>query len=81
MSISDTSDELFTLRNQARPLGYYVGEHRNYDPCRGGGPFWLMYAKSNPLYDAHQNNPTILKYATPEQIEEFLREEVENYAN
>jgi hypothetical protein len=80
MPLVSEDHELFTLRNAARPLGYWVGLHRNFDAARGGGPFYVMHAKSSPRYEQHWNDPTVLKYATAEQVEDFLKQEGENYA-
>lgn len=68
MIAADDDDTLFTLQNIARPKGFYVGLHKQFDPLLPGGPFFLMYRKRSK----DDRSPTLLKYATAEQIEEFL---------
>jgi hypothetical protein len=69
-------DELYTLRNQARPLGFWVGIHEQFDPCRGGGPYYLMRRKEHK----DQRNPSLLRYATKEMIEDYLEGIANDYA-
>lgn len=61
-------DTLFTLQNVARPLGFWIGLHKQYDPLLGGGPFFVMRRKTYP----EERCPSLLKYATAEKVEEFL---------
>lgn len=68
--------ELYTLRQEARPLGFWVGRHGYFDPARGGGPFYLMRRKEFK----EQRNPTLLRYATSEMIQDFLQQAAETYA-
>ena len=70
----DDHDTQFTLNNQARPLGLWIGIHKSYDPLLGGGPFFVMPRKTAK----DQRSPTLLRYATAERVEEFLRDQVEN---
>lgn len=66
----------FTLRRAAQPLGFYVGEHKHFDPSRGGGPFFLMRRKEQP----DQRMPMLLRYATAEMVKDFLSQQAEEYA-
>lgn len=75
--MSDEGDMQYTLQNIARPLGFYVGLHAHFDPVRGGGPFYLMRRKQYP----EQRNESLLRYATAEMIEDFLHQQVEDYAD
>lgn len=72
---NDDEDTLYKLVDKARPLGFFVGLHTHFDPFIGGGPFYVM--KRNP----GQKNQSLLRYATAERVEEFLDQQVENYAN
>jgi hypothetical protein len=74
----DDPDTLFTLQNMARPLGYYVGVHNHFDPARGGGPFYLMERKA---ISGAERNPSLLRYATAERIEQFLQSSADNFAD
>lgn len=68
--------EVMTLRQKAGPLGIYVGEHKVFDPCRGG-PYFLVPKRRNKD-DGLQ--PTLLRFATAEQVEAYLNREAEHYA-
>lgn len=76
----DQEKELYKLVDKARPLGFFVGRHANFDPtipARGGGksdPYFLM--RRNP----GQRSTSLLRYATAEMIEDYLRTEAGNYA-
>jgi hypothetical protein len=61
--------DLFTLRNLARPRGFWVGEHVDFDPCRGGGPYYIVPRRMSA---DEPNHMPLLKYATAQQVEEFL---------
>jgi hypothetical protein len=69
--MAETSDmELDLLRIRADAAGCYVGRHRNWDPARGGGDLFLQWRRK------FRNAPleTILKYATPDAINQRLAE-------
>ena len=78
--MSDETGTIYKLVDRARPLGFFVGMHAHFDPtipARGGGksgPFYLM--RRNP----GQKNESLLRYATAEMIEDFLQQQVEDYA-
>lgn len=74
--MSDDADTQFMLNNRARPLGFFVGLHKVFDPVRGGGPFYLMRRKEHK----EQRNPSLLRYATAEMIEDYLNDVANNYA-
>lgn len=81
MSTIEDRDELYMLQNLARPLGFWVGVHKNFDPtipARGGGksgPYYLMRRKEYP----EQRQRSLVIYATAEMIEDFLRMDAGNY--
>jgi hypothetical protein len=51
--------------------------HTHFDPARGGGPFYVMPRKMHP----DDKSESLLRYATAERVEEFLKQQVESYAN
>jgi hypothetical protein len=63
-------EELELLQRRASGLNLYCNEHLNYDPCRGGGPLFVIEKRK---YRGQQCE-TFLKYATPEQCSEFFEE-------
>lgn len=69
--------ELVVLQAKARLLGLYVGEHRTYDPCLPGGPYFVVPKRKR---GEDGTMPTLLKYATREDVENLLERESENYA-
>jgi len=74
----DDGETLFTLQNMARPLGYYVGVHKHFDPARGGGCFYVMERKS---HSGLERNPSLLRYSTAERVEQFLQSSADNFAD
>ena len=74
----DEVTEHSVLVRKARPLGFYVGEHKFFDPAMGGGPYFVVAKRGRG--NTGEAMPTILKYATREQVEEFLENEAANYA-
>jgi hypothetical protein len=68
-------DELFTLRNAARPLGLHVGRHERFDPAIGGGEYYVMEKKTSK----DQRSASYLKYATSQEVEEFLERQAASY--
>jgi hypothetical protein len=71
-----TDDDIYTLNNMARPLGFFVGRHRAFDPAMGGGQFYLMPKKQHP----DERVKTLIKYKTFAEIEEFLQKAAAQYA-
>lgn len=69
-------DELYSLRNLARPLGFWVGVHAHFDVTRGGGQYYVMPKNKYP----GQRNPSLLRFATREMVEEFLSNSADHYA-
>ena len=67
---STDPEELELLQRRAAALGLYCNEHKNYDPCRGGGPLFVIEKRKS----RGQECETFLKYATPEQCWEFFKD-------
>jgi len=68
--MSGETDELefeLTARRCERE-GFYLGRHRNYDPAQGGGDLYLM--PKQKFRD--QRNPSLLSYATSDEVHAFL---------
>jgi hypothetical protein len=55
-----------------RPVRLLVGRHRSFDPALGGGPYWLRVKRAADTFDLP--NPFLLKYATLEKIDAYLKE-------
>lgn len=70
------NDEHYTLQNLARPLGFYVGTHKTFDVLLGGGCYFIMPRKKRK----DERCPTLLKYATAQEVEEWLKQQADNYA-
>jgi hypothetical protein len=73
----DDVTELSVLQRKARPLGFHVAEHKQFDPCRGNGPYFVVPKRRNKQ-EGYQ--PTLLRYATAQEVTDFLNREAENYA-
>ena len=71
-----SDDDLFTLNNMARPLGYFCGRHKTYDAALGGGEYFLMPRKKH----RDERVETLIKYQTFEQVEEFLQKAAAEFA-
>jgi hypothetical protein len=69
-------NEHYTLQNAARPLGYFIGVHKTFDPVLGGGPYFVMPRKKHP----DERCPTLLKFATAAEVEEFLQQTADDFA-
>jgi hypothetical protein len=69
---STDPEELELLQRRAAGLNLYCNEHLHYDPCRGGGPLFVIEKRRY----AGQQTKTFVKYGTPEQCWEFF----ESYA-
>jgi hypothetical protein len=65
--VTDELDFEF-MRRKADALGFWVGEHKQYDPCLGGGPYYVQRKKT--FRKEHQ--PSLLRYATAEMVWDFL---------
>jgi hypothetical protein len=75
----DEMEEYDAVQRLARSLGFFAQLHRQYDPCRRRpdgslcGPWYLQRSKKqNPNAAPHE--PTILKYATADEIFAWLHE-------
>jgi hypothetical protein len=67
--MAETDDiEFDLLRRRADEAGFFVQRHRDYDPCRGGGDLYLQEKREL----RRDRMPSLLKYATADQIHEFL---------
>lgn len=67
--MAETSEmELGLLQRRARSMGFYCNKHREFDPARGTGDLYLMPAKRFRT----ERVPTLMSYATAEQIEDEL---------
>lgn len=74
----NNENEFWQLVDKAKPLGFHVGEHKNFDPTRGSaGPYYLMRKKEFPA----QKTPSLLRYASAKMIEDFLNTAAEKFAN
>jgi hypothetical protein len=62
------AEEFEFLKRKASALGLYIQEHRQYDPCIGGGPLYIQRKKKF----GGEHVDTLLRYATPEKAWEFL---------
>lgn len=61
-------EEFDALVRRADLLGLFLQEHRMFDPCRGGGPYYI--AEKRKFREQHCE--TLLKYATAEHCWDFL---------
>ena len=71
----DLDDTRFMLNNMCRPYGFWVGVHKHFDVTKGGGPFYVLRRKTHP----DDRSPTLLRYATPQMITEFVNLHAENW--
>ena len=60
--------EFDLLRRRAAELGFHVQRHRVFDPTLGNGDLYIMEKRRFP----GEWLPTILKYATADDIHEYL---------
>jgi len=74
----DEAREYDALRNFAWSLGFFAQVHKNFDPLRQRpgreSACWYLQRskKQNPEVAPHE--PTILRYALPEEIYDWLNE-------
>jgi hypothetical protein len=68
MKTLEDEAEIDLLKRNADALGLYVNVHRDFDPCRGNGPLYVQHKLR------HHSEPrvTLLKYASIEQVWQFL---------
>jgi hypothetical protein len=70
MTTYDDDVEFDLLQRRAEPLGVFAQRHRDFDPCRPGGEFYLMEKRR---YKDHHAE-CLLKYATLDECHIFLNE-------
>ena len=70
MPETDTA-ELEFIQRKADALNLYVNRHKQYDPLLPGGDLYLMRKKKF----GSEHEPSILRYATADQIWSFLNQQ------
>jgi hypothetical protein len=72
--MSAETDELeFDLtRVRCEREGFYLGRHKNFDPTLGGGDLYVMPTRKF----RDQRNPSLLSYATSDEVHHFLNERI-----
>ncbi len=75
----DEALEYDALRNFAWSMGFFAQIHRNYDPCRrraDGSPGGCWYLQRSKKFQGEgaPHEPTILKYATADEVYAWLNE-------
>jgi hypothetical protein len=66
MSVDPIDLEL--MQRKADALGYYVNEHKVFDPCRGNGSLYVQDKRKS----RGQSVTSHLRYATPEMVWDLL---------
>lgn len=74
MSSETDAIEFDLLVKRGGALGLYVQRHKQYDPCAPGGDLYVQEQRGRFLRAGGVGNPpSLLRYATAEQVHEFLQ--------
>ena len=63
-----SAEEFSNIHERAFQLGFYVGRHINFDPCRAGGDLYVMPRATFK----GEKCPTLVKYATVDEVWDFI---------
>jgi hypothetical protein len=67
------------LKRRGKALGLHVERHRVFDPAAHGGDLYVQERKAIYAFNGGQGNPpSLLRYATAEQVHNFLFEREQN---
>ncbi len=72
MSMETDELEFDLTKRRCEREGFYLGRHKNFDPAMGGGDLYLMPKQKF----GGERNPSLLSYATSDQIHRYLNDAI-----
>jgi hypothetical protein len=77
MGIETEPSEFDHLQRRGKSLGLHVERHRVFDPSAPGGDLYVQQRRAIYNFEGGTGNPpSLLRYATAEQVRTFLSERV-----